>query len=72
MIKSTIEFVLSNLPAILFVAAFALAAVTRSSKLFSCSASEMAASLGRYRVHVGWLLSHCVSAYSSFEHRLGG
>ena len=34
MIKSTIEFVLSNLPAILFVAAFALAAVTRSPSYF--------------------------------------
>jgi hypothetical protein len=34
MIKSTIEFVLSNLPAILFIAAFVLVAVTKTPSYF--------------------------------------
>jgi hypothetical protein len=71
MVQSTIEFVLGNLPAILFVAAFVLAGVTKSPT-YSRSAPGMAASLCRYRVRVGGLLPHRIPAYCGFEHRLAG
>jgi hypothetical protein len=51
MIQSTIEFVLSNLPAILFVAAFVLAAVTKSPTYFPARL-------------LGWLLLSVGIAYT--------
>ena len=51
MVQSTIEFVLSNLPAILFVAAFVLAGVTKSPTYFPARL-------------LGWLLLSVGIAYA--------
>jgi len=51
MVKGTIEFVLSNLPAILFAAAFVLAAVTKSPTYFPARL-------------LGWLLLSVGIAYA--------
>ena len=72
MIKSTIEFVLSNLPAILFIAAFVLVAVTKTPSYFPARLLRwLLLSVGIAYTWAGFF--HIVfSAYSSFQHRVGG
>lgn len=70
-VRDDIKFVLSNVPAIMFAAAFFFAAITKSPREFSARLLDWLL-LTRHRLLVGRFLPHRIPAYRGGQHRLAG